>query len=104
MGKIITKIGFSITSETAPGVWTEQIVERKYSGDILKNIRKWSSSENLNDNLTINNQFSIIADSFIKNNIGSMRYIIFGGTKWSVSNIDIQYPRLILTTGGIYNG
>lgn len=32
-----------------------------------------------------------------------MRYIEFMGAKWKITNIEVQYPRLILTVGGVYN-
>jgi hypothetical protein len=25
------------------------------------------------------------------------------GTKWKVSNVEVKYPRLILSLGGVYN-
>jgi hypothetical protein len=103
MPKFYGNIGFIKTEETSPGVWTEQIIEKKYYFDVMKNNIKWSSSEQLNDDLTISNQFSILADSFLYENIGYIRYIEFLNSKWKISNIDIQYPRLILSTGGLYN-
>lgn len=32
-----------------------------------------------------------------------MRYAEFGGVKWKVTDVKVQYPRLILTFGGIYH-
>ena len=51
----------------------------------------------------IANEFSIIADSFAKDNFHLMRYIEFEGTKWKITNVEGRYPRLNLTVGGIYN-
>ncbi|MBQ6446469.1 MAG: hypothetical protein IJJ10_03270 [Bacillus sp. (in: Bacteria)] len=103
MAKFYCAIGFSIEKEVRPGVWINSDSERNYSGEIIRNSRKWDTTEQLNDNLNISNQFSIVADSFIKENIGAIRYIVYMGTKWKISNISIEYPRLILTTGGVYN-
>jgi hypothetical protein len=33
-----------------------------------------------------------------------MRYVEFMGTKWKITNIEVQYPRLTLSIGGEYNG
>ena len=32
-----------------------------------------------------------------------MKYIEFEGTKWKITNVEVRYPRLNLTVGGIYN-
>lgn len=103
MPKFYGNIGFSKTEEESPGVWVEKLIERKYYFEVLKNTVRWTTTEQLNDNLVINNQFSIIADSFVYENIGVIRYIEFLNSKWKITNIDIQYPRLILTIGGVYN-
>jgi hypothetical protein len=54
--------------------------------------------------LAINNQISIVADPFANQNFHSMKYVEFMGTRWKITNVDVQYPRLILTMGGVYNG
>lgn len=104
MGKWFGKIGYCETIETSPGVWTEQITEREYYGDLLKVSKKTQSSENLNDNITISNQISIVADPFANESLRLIGYVTFMGTKWKVTNAEVQYPRIILTMGGVYNG
>lgn len=104
MTKYYGRIGFSITNETAPGVYEEIIDLRKYKGDVLKNYRRWDSSENLNDNLNVDNTLSIIADSFMYENIGVIRCVEWMSTFWEISSIDIQRPRIVLSIGGVYNG
>jgi hypothetical protein len=32
-----------------------------------------------------------------------MLYVEFMGTKWKITNVEVQYPRLILSVGGVYN-
>lgn len=104
MAKFHGIIGYVQTEETAPGVYNEVVTERTYTGDILRNNRRWENSERLNDNLVINNQFSIVADAFAYENFQNIRYIQWMGTSWKVNSIEIQRPRLILTVGGVYNG
>lgn len=104
MNKFYGKIGYAITKETTPGVWIEQIVERSYYGDVIRNIRRLQSSENLNDDINVSNEISIVADAFANQNFHSMRYVEYMGTKWKVSSIEVKYPRLILSIGGVYNG
>ena len=104
MAKYYGKIGYAETVETNPGVWTEQITERSYYGDMIRNTRRLQSAEQVNDNINIANDLSIIADPYAINNFHTMRYAEFMGVKWKISNVEVQYPRLILTLGGLYNG
>lgn len=105
MAKFYGVVGYSETKETSPGVWNEDITERKYYGDLIRNIGKFQSSERLNDNINISNEVSIVADPYARDNFHLMRYIRFNenATKWKIISIEVQYPRLILTVGGVYN-
>ena len=104
MAKFFGVIGYAETIETKPGVWEEKITERKYYGELVRNARKLQSSESLNDNINVANEISIVSDPFANENFHSMRYVKFMGANWKVSNVEVQYPRLILTLGGLYNG
>jgi hypothetical protein len=104
MAKFYGVIGYAETTETAPGVWTEGVTERSYSGDVLRMSNRWQSGENLNDNLTVNNEISIIADPFAYQNFHTMRYVKWMGASWEITKVDVQRPRIVLTMGGVYNG
>lgn len=103
MAKFHGIIGYAILEETKPGVWMDRVIERYSDGDVIKNSSGWSTnSESTNDDLTINNQISIIADPFAYQNFHSMKYVEFMGAKWKIKNVSVQYPRLILNVGGLY--
>lgn len=105
MAKWFGAIGFAETVETKPGVWEEQITEHKYYGDVIRNTRRLQSTDQLNDDINIANEISIVADPFAVNHIYAMRYVEFMGTRWKVTTVDAsQRPRLILSVGGVYNG
>lgn len=105
MAKWFGKIGYSETVETAPGVHTPQITTREYYGDVIRNNTRWSTnSESTNDDLTINSQISIVADPFAIDKFHAIKWIEFLGTKWKVTSVEPQFPRLLLTLGGVYNG
>ena len=104
MAKFYGTIGFAETVETKPGVHTEQIVERKYYGDLKRNTRRLQSSDQLNDNINIANEISIVADPYANDHFYAMRFVEFQGIRWKVSNITVEPPRLVLTVGGLYNG
>lgn len=104
MAKFYGVIGYAATVQTEPGIYEEQIIETEYMGDVLRNTRRLREGSKINDDITISNQISIIADPYASNNFHAMRYVTFMGAKWKVSEVDVQYPRLILTLGGLYNG
>lgn len=104
MAKFYGKIGYVDTTETTPGVWVEQITERNYFGDMGRNTRRLESSGNLNDNINISNEISIVADPYAYDHFHTMRYVELMGARWKITNIEVQRPRLILTLGGLYNG
>lgn len=104
MAKFYGKIGYASTVETKPGVYEEQIVEHSYYGDLIRNTRRLQSADQVNDDINISNEISIVADPYATNNFHTMRYAVFMGTKWKISNVEVSYPRLILTLGGVYNG
>lgn len=103
MAKYYGKIGFVSTEETEPGIWEEVSMERLYFGDLIRNTRRLESSSKINSDLNISNQISILADPYLNNNLQRIRYVEFMGTKWRVETVDVQFPRLILSLGGVYN-
>ena len=104
MAKFYGRIGYANTVETTPGVHEEQITERTYYGDLVRNVRNLQTSDQLNDNVNIANEISIVADPFAYQNFHSMRYVEFMGALWKITKVEVQHPRLILTVGGVYNG
>lgn len=105
MAKYHGKLGFVQTKQIRPGVTVEVADERIYNGDILRSQKRWEQTSNqLNENLTLSNQFSIVADPYAYDNFFAIRYIWYMGAKWKVTNVEIARPRLLLTVGGVYNG
>lgn len=106
MTKFCGKIGFIETIETSPGVWMPQDppIEKCYTGDVIKNYRRWDNSQEVNDDFNINNSISVVADSYIFEHLNVMKYVTWMGIKWKITSIEIQRPRIILTIGGVYNG
>ena len=104
MAKWYGEIGFAETVETKPGVWVEQITKRNYYGDVTRDSRRLQTADKLNDNVNISNQISIISDPYANENFHSMRYAFYMGTRWKITDIEVQYPRLNVTLGGVWNG
>lgn len=104
MAKFCGNIGFIKTVETEPGVWEEQTVEHLYYGDLTRPISRFQSSGGVNDDISLSNNISIIADPFANENFQYIKYAVLEGTKWKVSSAELQYPRILMTIGGVYNG
>lgn len=104
MAKFYGKIGYGVTSEIRPGVWDETITERSYYGDVNKLSRRLESSDKVIDDITISNEISILADPFAYENFHTMKYVEYMGAKWKINKVEVKFPRLILVTGGLYNG
>lgn len=104
MAKFYGPVGYAETIETAPGVQEEQITERMYYGELIRNTSRLQSAGTLNDDINVANEISIVADPFARLHFHKMRYVEYMGTKWKISGVEVQYPRLILTIGGVYNG
>ena len=104
MAKFYGAVGYAEQVETAPLVWEEQITERYYYGDVIKNTKRFEKGEHLNDNLNVNNTISILADAYAEQHFFAIRYVSWMGAKWKVTTVDVQRPRLVLSLGGVYNG
>lgn len=104
MSKWFGKIGFETeATETAPGVWGPCIIEKEYYGDLLRQSRRIQNADKVNDDVTFTNQLSIVADPYAIENFSMIRYATFMQMKWRVTSVEVQYPRLILEFGGVYN-
>lgn len=104
MAKFYGEIGYGESVETVPGVWKDVITERKYFGDVLRNTRQLTNGESLNNDLSVNNSISILADAYAYENFFAIRYIKWSGSLWTLSDVEVQRPRLILRLGKVYNG
>lgn len=105
MARFAGSVGFVKYEETSPGVYEENIDERFFIGDVLRGQRNLRSDEdNVHGRLNVNNSISIIADNSAIQDMFNIRYVVWMGYRFVVTNVEIRYPRVILTVGGIYNG
>lgn len=105
MARFYGKIGFSVTEPTSRSVYEPKIVERYYAGDVFKNYSRFEkSNDGVNDNVNIANDFSILSDPYALDPFHTIRYIEWLGALWKVTGVLVEYPRLRLTIGGIYDG
>ncbi len=110
MARFYGKVGYGETVEKLDdtgelsGVYEDIITERKYTGDITRNTRQTPEREFLNNDLTVGNTISIVADAYANQHFFAIRYVEWSGVLWIVTNVEVQRPRLLLSLGGKYNG
>lgn len=101
-------VGFATSVETAPGVWSEEITEYPYYGDVIRNARRLEppslTPPTTNPGIALENSFRVLGDDQAYGNINKMRYVSWNGSKWQITNVEVQRPRLILTVGGLWDG
>lgn len=97
-------IGYAEKVEVRPGVWDDGITERPYFGDVGRNVRRLQGGASVNDGITISNEISVVSDPYAIQNFLKMRYLTYMGEKWRIESADVQYPRIVLTLGGVWNG
>lgn len=103
MGKFVGKIGFVESKETAPGVYMYEETLKNYYGDVIKNTRRWQESNNKNGDFVMSSTISVLADSYAYNHLGVMKFVVWMGVRWAIESINMAYPRLDITLGGVYN-
>lgn len=96
-------IGFVYKEQIRPGIHTQVAEEHEAYGDVLSNVRRWETDNDINDDLIVSNQISVIASRFFCEHLGAMRYVRWNGTAWKIKSANLVRPRIILTLGGVYN-
>jgi len=104
--KFYDAIGYVVSVETpeGSGIWEDVVTERKLYGEVLKNTRALREGDKVNNDLSIGNRFSVLADPYASENFWAIKYVMWQGKRFLVTNVDVEPPRLILTPGGVYNG
>ena len=105
MARFAGLVGFIHTVRTRPGV-SEEVVSEKgpYFGDVKRTSLTLLQSATVNTDLKTTNTIEIVADEFASENIFAIRYVVWAGTPWIVSEVTVQRPRLLLRLGGVYHG
>lgn len=104
MARFYGEVGYAESVETVPGVWKDVIVERKYYGDVLRNTRRLDGGEKINNDISVSNSISIVADAYASTHFFAIRYVKWAGVYWTVTTVEVQSPRLTLQIGEVYNG
>lgn len=104
MARFFDKVGFAPTSTFVDGVWSGDITERAYKGELLEASRSLQPSDKVEDDIRLQNRVRIVGDAFALENFANIRYVLWRGTRWTVGTVTVTRPELLLTLGGVYDG
>ncbi len=107
MARFHGEVGYGRSVEDPPesGIMVQQITEKTMTGEVIRNTRSLEASpEKLNDDISLGNSISVVADQYAIENYAFIKYVRWDGALWRVNNVEIRRPRLILSFGGVYNG
>lgn len=104
MAKYAGLVGYSIETETTPGVWSATETVRRMRGDVLSNGYSYNGGDKINNSIALQHRISLVGDSYLLEHYHELRWIEIHGVKWEVASISIYKPRFIITLGDIYNG
>lgn len=104
MARFYGDIGYGESVEVSPSVWKDVIVEYPAYGDVLRNTRALEDGVSVNDDISVGNSISIVADAYAREHFFAMRYLKWQGALWKIVEVDVVHPRLVLRLGGVYNG
>lgn len=106
MARFHGEVGYGTPEETPPGsgVWVDIIEEFSYTGDVIRNTRKLDNGQSVNDDISVANSISIVADDHAIDHFFKIKYVRWSGVLWTVTSVEVRSPRLILSLGSVYNG
>lgn len=104
MARFAGNIGYAVSLNEGDGVWEDHISEFPYFGDVIKDNRKLSADEDLGGDISVRNSISVVADDYALSNFSKIRYLEWSGVNWTVTQVTVEHPRLILRIGEVYNG
>jgi hypothetical protein len=104
MARFYGKVGFAQTQDQGNGVHSEVVTYRYYFGEVARNSRISENDQKVNSDLRLSHSISIVSDAHANEHFFAIRYVDWAGTRWEVTEVEVQSPRLILRLGGVYNG
>lgn len=104
MSRFYGKVGYANTGSLVGDEFVPTITERDYSGRYLNLTSASMDDEKVNSEIRLQARISILADAYALGNFQYIKYVEEDGVVWEVTSVELKRPRLILSTGGVYNG
>lgn len=110
MAKFAGLVGYVTQEESAPGVWSPVENPKPMKGDIIRqsstngNGSRIGDTGKVNDDITLGHRVSLLGDAYAFENYFSIKWVQIGSKKWTVTSVEMQRPRVIVSLGGLWNG
>lgn len=98
------KFGFAVPTETVPGVWKDVVTERDYIGDVVQRTETFSVADSVIPQYRTTTSISVLCDGVLKESYKGLRYVEYMGENWVAASVVMQWPRIIVYIGEVYNG
>lgn len=105
MAKFSGRIGFGFEREISRGVYDLEIIERRYFGEVERDILERVAGQTVLGESKTGNSFNIVADGYARLNFWDMKYVFWNGMYWDIRQVELMpRPRMRVRIGGVYNG
>ena len=108
MTKFHGYIGYVNTVTDVTGVTREVVTETECSGMLIRNYLQAGPSNKVVEDFNISNTISVRINPTLLERMMHLKYIAFLSPmidgRWKIKTVDMNYPNLVLTLGGVYNG
>lgn len=98
------KIGSGESVEVRPGIWEDVITEVSYLAEVRQRTEAFSTADSVLPQYRTTTSVSVLTDRTLRLDNSDLRYVLYGGVRWSISSAVHEPPRLTLFVGEEYNG
>jgi len=107
MARFFGKVGYADPQESPinSGIWIDVVTEYSYFGDVTQNARRLDTvADKLAKDISVSTSISIVVDQYAIEHFFKIIYVEWSGVLWTVTDVEVKSPRLILRLGSVYNG
>lgn len=106
MARFSGMVGYGQSVEDPPnsGIFDTKIDELPYRGSVERVASSLDMGEKVEGDINVTNSISVVADEYANDHFAHIKYVVWGGVRWTVTSVEVRRPRLILRLGGVYNG
>lgn len=104
MAKYAGLVGYGAQVETSPGIWEFEEKDIFMTGDVIRQVASIRYESKVSPDISISHRISLVADKYALDNYYNIKWAEMDGQKWTVTGVEVQRPRIIVSLGGLWNG
>lgn len=98
------KIGYGRSVEVRPGVHEDVITEVVKMAEVKQRTEAFNVGGSIIPEYRTTTSVSVLSDGPAKVNYSDLRYVVYGGERWTIASAVVEPPRMTLFIGEVYNG